>query len=323
MVSNINRANMPSVRVKPAAKTPVSSEDVKIIAKTNLTNSVQQNSSLSPELSFFASAIPSSTEMYLYNEDDSILHTFKTKGDGSCGIHALLGSYRSKSFSLENVRKKRIEISNFLKDAFKIGTIPEYFEKAMIDYVKYPNQAPSEIKKILKQKKIAESSHLIQELMYNRETTEVADECARELIRNLSVQEAYLKHLRNKSSYLSSDEVGAIALLSEKNLRVYQGDKKAYSAGESNYYHAGDNCEIVEIYLDEARHFERACKIGVNNNVVEVPQQNSEEVIIPEIAKPKVVTPTPPQTKPKPTASVEDDSDLAFRLQLKELNRIA
>lgn len=284
--------NNPPERVQPVVQPVAQSTSVKNIATSSFVNFEKNN--LISEVPFFSRETINATQMFLNNDDDSILHVFDTTGDGSCGIHALLGTYNEElnAFHLKNVTKKRISISNSLKRAFQANNIPKYFEKAMIDYIKYPLRAPNQILDVLNQPEVIESACLIQELLHNRETTDLANICARELINNPLIQEAYLKHLRDRSSYLSSDELGAIAIASGKNLRVYQGDKNVSAAGEADYYHAGNNCETIEIYLDEAQHFERACKKSINENLPELPQNISRPVIKQDVAGAKGSTAT-------------------------------
>ena len=105
-INKVNSREIPSSIIPAAVQTSVQTSNMKNIAKGRFLNFEESNSNPSSDLSFIACQIPNATQMFLPAEDDFILHTFNTTGDGSCGIHAVFGKY-SKQRTRADIRVPR------------------------------------------------------------------------------------------------------------------------------------------------------------------------------------------------------------------------
>jgi hypothetical protein len=184
-------------------------------------------------------------------ENGNILRIRSTLGDGSCGIHALLGDLQSGYYQTDP-QKARKQLCNWLRDQHNLQKLPQAIDNVLYDYFLNFEMAPSTFKSAVRNtydKYHRDYSKLTKEEQDKRKTAWVNDE---------KVFGAYLENLEKTHVYLLQDEMIAAAMCFDKKVILYQPgwyhDRDKLGMGILNEQGSTE----VHIWYNGYNHYQRA-----------------------------------------------------------------
>lgn len=181
-----------------------------------------------------------------------IVRTITTRGDGSCGFHALLGLKVNGNVVCDKVDIIRRNFCVGLKKLFITKELPECVTTQLSDI--FLNPSKEDYKKIienvlrLKNKEHGENKKSITDF-FNDDDAFVKDPI---------VFKAYLNQLKKTDYYISQQELIAAAIVFNKRVRLFQdgwgNDSKNLSEDVLN---PEGNKEVCIYYSPKGKHYER------------------------------------------------------------------
>lgn len=193
----------------------------------------------------------SSTEDILLS-DEKLLKVYETSSDGSCAFHALLGQPNLDNIYTCDARKNREIFCAWLNKHFFANTLPVAIKTTLEDYFLNFTIAPSFFKNAVR------DSYNKYYNGYLSISKEEQDKRVEDFIRDPHVFKSYIDHLKKIDTYISQDELFALAECFNIELTLYQPDwsnKDKYGQISQNV--KDSKSEKVHI-LYKNNHFARA-----------------------------------------------------------------
>lgn len=189
-----------------------------------------------------------------------IITTFKTEGDGSCGLHALLGTIDKNGTYRCDAKAARQYFCDWLEQCRQDDQLPDAITTVLTDYFSYPDgpETPSAFIDAVREKLDHYKDN------YQALTKEQKDERKYAFIHDPEVFAAYLDHIRPIGRWLLQDELEAAAYCFNKRVILHQALIFADTEiGSTEFNPMG--AETVHIWYDGATHYERAAEQLVND----------------------------------------------------------
>lgn len=179
------------------------------------------------------------------------LTVFSTVGDGSCGLHALLGVEKNGVFKTDAVQKRE-QFCKWLEKKFQNHKLPSSIVTVLQDYFLYFDLAPTGFKKY---------AEPLFHRYYNGYTSlskEEQDNRKRDFVNDKEVFAIYLENLKKTSVYLLQDELAAAAKCFKIQVILYQpgwfNEHQKITFDTLN----DEGIEVVHIWYNGVNHYERA-----------------------------------------------------------------
>lgn len=196
-----------------------------------------------------------------------------TVGDGSCGIHALVGSPDKSKVYRSNATEKRFEFCLWLRACFEAKALPNHIEDVLRDFFLVPAATPKEISAKLgtelatfaslketfaslpEEERNVKQERILHDLIYPPKVFDIPN-----------VFTAYYDYLQKESTYLLQEELVAAAQYFDVNLIIVQPEPGMASTElKRTYVNAQDPREPIYIYYNGHNHFARAFVEAPNN----------------------------------------------------------
>jgi len=189
--------------------------------------------------------------------DGNMLHIRPTVGDGSCGIHALLGELIQGAYQT-HAAEKRNTLCRWLRAKHESNSLPLCITNVLEDYFLNFDLAPAEFVRGAGEKRKQYYKD------YSQLTKEKQDDQKKLFIQDKKVFEAYLTCLANTGVYLLQDEMVAAALCFDKRVIFYQpgwyNDREAIASQTIN----DSGKDTVYVWYNGYNHYQRAEVLAPN-----------------------------------------------------------
>jgi len=153
----------------------------------------------------------------LFIDDTWSLNIYDTKGDGSCGFHALAAKEVGDKYAVKDIKRLRLNFCNWFKEGHKQGKLPESVETILDGFAaEFETNAPwvfrAGAQQAYKRMKKGES-----EL-----TSDEKDKRRHDFIYDPDVVNAYAAYMKEVSQFILQDELQAVADYLGLNLFLFQ-----------------------------------------------------------------------------------------------------
>lgn len=150
------------------------------------------------------------------------LLSFKTAGNGSCGLHALIGEYdeKEKCFVCPDVNEMREFFALWLENHIEENYLPEGHQNEFKKDFLSTDTMPSTLSSNPKVKDFIARCDETMELP-EEERFIATDLLLEEFMKDPEVNKAYLSHIKDSGSHLSPEEMHSAAIWQEKELHLY------------------------------------------------------------------------------------------------------
>lgn len=256
--------------------------------KTSSSVSESQKKALKDQLTQHLKADPHPKTARRYElESHKILEVFPTRGDGSCGLHALVGTSTKGSEYKCDASKVRKELVNELTRMKKDNELPpeiriiitDYFLEADDPRARVPqsfrkNSAVDKFRRenfgryqeltrqhdaLQKSLKAATAAERVEIEKQRKILNEQRDQIKNNFIDNDAVFEAYLGTIKNTRQYLLQDELLVAAQILNKQIVLFQpGWGHEMTKLRHEVLNAEATGDVVYIYYNGNNHYERA-----------------------------------------------------------------
>ena len=186
------------------------------------------------------------------------LQIYNTKGDGSCGFHALLGRENKNKKYECNAKEKRKELCNWIKDNFSCKDnelqMPSYIVKNILkDHFLNFKHAPNDFKNKYVIDKFNQLNY--EKIQLSKEQQ---DQRTDAFINDPKVLDSYLQHLANVENWILQDELILAAHYFNMKINLYQPGwgNNPQIIGHSILNENGKN--EVSIWYNGFNHYEKA-----------------------------------------------------------------
>lgn len=187
---------------------------------------------------------------------------FKTRGDGSCAFHALLGTpNRARVYQCDADKERAIFAVDLQKQYDKKKLSPSIREE-LKDIFLHFDQAPAEMKvnpKLIT--KWSEQLHFYNEVTKFRGISRKVKEEIRKGIIDSFIEVSfphYLKHIVNKKSYISPNELCALAETRNKVVNLFTKMRNEGVSGMPEQFNSKGRDQVTIFLSDTGLHYERA-----------------------------------------------------------------
>lgn len=206
------------------------------------------------------------------------LNVYNTKGDGSCGLHALLGTPNQQGTYGCNAKSERELFCTWIADREKKNNRHECIDNVLEDYFLRFDIAPALFKTAKVKNIYAKHQEMLADLDKEISKLDVLekekrsaflkqkDKVVSDFTKDNTVIQAYLKNLRQVGTYLLQDELIAAAACFNRTLYLYQpgwGDDSK-KVTETLAYKGSPSAPIIHIWYNGRNHYERADKVPVD-----------------------------------------------------------
>lgn len=196
---------------------------------------------------------PKISEVYDLNVEGGRLAVYSTVGDGTCGLHALLGEINKDNRYACAGPLRREELCQWIEAQ---PVLPERIENVLTDYFRSFAYAPRSFQMAVRAK--YEEFHKD----YDKLTFEQKDQRIEAFLQAPEVRQAYYDTLKATSQYLLQDELIAAAECFGKTLVLCQpGWGEASEQVFQDTFNEGAS-EPVYVYYNGVNHYERASLIS-------------------------------------------------------------
>ena len=194
----------------------------------------------------------SDTKNQMTTTTGKTLHIFETKGDGSCGLHALLGAKDASGVYVCDAKANRMNFSQWLQKKHEEKALPIGIQIVLADYFRNFDKAPKDFRKAI------ENMHKQYHKNYDSLSNTEKDTKTEEFISNKKVMQAYCNSLEKTGNYLLQEELLASAEYFRKTILLYQPGWGTESGKLTcNELPAGSQ-NVVTIFYNGVNHYERA-----------------------------------------------------------------
>jgi hypothetical protein len=181
-----------------------------------------------------------------------VLHIYPTLGDGTCGLHALLGDDYNNQYACD-AKKAREEFCQWIKSA---KPLPERIQNVLTDYFRDNfDLAPAKFQELTK----AKHEKFVEE--YGSLTTnQEKDARLEQYLQDEEVLNAYLETVRDTGQYLLQDELIAAAECFNKTLVLCQSGTPWGETDDVAFHETFNEgvSEPVYVWYNGVNHYERA-----------------------------------------------------------------
>lgn len=192
----------------------------------------------------------SGSTLPLPNNREVVLHP--TVGDGTCGLHALIGVDTEGRYWTDP-HKARKQFCDWIRQQRQAKNLPRQIVNVLQEYFhKFP-LAPSGFRRRAEER--FEHHHL----NYRSLTLREAENRVQAFIDDDAVFNAYLENLADTGVYLLQDELAAAGKCFDKQIILYQPDWGTDGAGKTKFYPiTKSGAETVHIWYNGFNHYQRA-----------------------------------------------------------------
>lgn len=194
---------------------------------------------------------------------NSILRVYATEGDGSCGIHALLGTPFNGTY-LCDAAKERKAVADWVLKLNQAGKLPEEMDAIISkQFTRMKNgewgKVPLEMQTPEVMKVFEETMKIYGSLKSFQDKLSLVSAFAR----NETVLKGYLAHMKKTNVWMLQEEVVLAAKCFDKTIVLYQpGWGKDSHKLTGKTLNPGKK-DIVPIYYNGISHYERAAIVKI------------------------------------------------------------
>lgn len=184
------------------------------------------------------------------------LTSLNTTGDGSCGFHAVFGEFNDQlqAIHVEDVYFLRLQFSEYLREKFINGDIPDLIKEALKNYFEEPSDSAPQLQNVLFKREVYELLLKFQNHNFYDEI-DSANEVLNELLQRSDIREAYLTDMMG-AHHVYPEELAEAANFAGKTLHLYQNIQGEVH-GPKIYPSEIIGGETLEV-LANGKHFEKA-----------------------------------------------------------------